>query len=66
MKSAVIREMTTSEIEEQIEEQKLAYGKLKMAHVISPLENPHQLKAQRKDIARMATELGQRQIKGDK
>lgn len=66
MKSAVIREMTTSELEEQIEEQKQGYDKLKMAHVISPLENPHELKSKRKDIARMATELRQRQIKGDK
>ena len=65
MKPAVIREMTTSEIVEQIEDQKLGYGKLKMAHVISPLENPHELKAKRKNIARMSTELRQRQIRGN-
>ena len=35
---------------------------LKLTHAISPLENPSQLKLMRKDIARMKTELRQREL----
>lgn len=65
MKASVIREMTTQEIREQIVEEKINYGKLKMAHAISPLENPGELKGKRKDIARLGTELRNREINGD-
>ncbi len=57
MKASVIKEMTTQEITERIEEEKMSYGKLKMAHHISPLENPMELNSKRKLIARLQTEL---------
>ncbi len=57
MKASVIREMTTQEITEQIAEEKINYDKLRMAHHISPLENPAELKLKRKLIARLSTEL---------
>jgi large subunit ribosomal protein L29 len=65
MKASVVREMTTQEIAEQLEEEKLSYSKMKMAHAISPLENPILLRNKRKDIARLASELRSRQIKGE-
>lgn len=65
MKASVVREMTTQEIAEQLEEEKLSYSKMKMAHTISPLENPILLRNKRKDIARLASELRSRQIKGE-
>jgi large subunit ribosomal protein L29 len=65
MKASVVREMTTQEIVEQLEEEKLGYSKMKMAHTISPLENPILLRNKRKDIARLASELRSRQIKGE-
>lgn len=65
MKASVVREMTTQEIVEQLEEEKLSYSKMKMAHTISPLENPILLRNKRKDIARLASELRSRQIKGE-
>ena len=34
--------------------------RLKMAHAVSPLENPIQIKAVRKSIARIMTELNKR------
>lgn len=57
--------MTTQEIREKLVEDRLSYGKMKMAHSISPLENPMTLKNLRKDIARLATELRSRQINGE-
>ncbi len=65
MKASVVREMTTQEITEQLVEEKLNYSKIKMAHTISPLENPIQLRNKRKDIARLASELRSRQINGE-
>ena len=60
MKQSEIIESSTAELQERIVELKKAYTDLKMAHTISPLENPIQLRAQRKAIARIATELTKR------
>lgn len=65
MKASVIKEMTTQEVREQIEESKTGYAKLKMSHAISPLENPGELKFKRKEIARLATDLRRREINGE-
>lgn len=65
MKASVVREMTTQEIKEQLEENKLSYARMKMAHTISPMENPTQLKSNRKDIARLSTELRNRELNSE-
>jgi large subunit ribosomal protein L29 len=62
MKASVIKEMTTQEVVDQIGEEQINYDKLKMAHTISPLENPGELTAKRKDIARLKTDLRQREL----
>ncbi len=62
MKASVVREMTTQEIREKLVEEKLSYSKAKMAHSISPMENPLVLRSSRKDIARLAGELRQRDL----
>lgn len=61
MKAGVIREMSSTEIEERIETEKSAYHKMKMNHVVSNLENPLKLKFARKAIARLSTELTKRE-----
>ena len=66
MKASVVREMTTQEVREQLEEDKISYSKMKMAHTISPLENPISLRNKRKDIARLSAELRSREINGEK
>jgi large subunit ribosomal protein L29 len=66
MKASEIKEMTTEELKDKILAERVAYAKTKMAHSISPLENPVVLKANRKDIARMATELRARQLNDNK
>lgn len=60
MKSSVIREMSSAEIREQIENEKSMFLKLKMNHLVSNLENPIKLKYARKTIARLSTELTKR------
>jgi len=57
MKASVIKEMTTVELKENLTEEKINYSKMKMAHAISPLENPVSLRLKRKVVARLETEL---------
>jgi large subunit ribosomal protein L29 len=62
MKTAVIRELTTKEIEERVDAEKTVLTKLRMNHAVSPLDNPMKIKTTRKVIAKMRTELRKRQI----
>jgi len=62
MKQSEINEASTAELQEQFAVAKQAYSDLKIAHAISPLENPIQLKGQRRSIARIATELTKREV----
>ncbi len=62
MKQSEINEASTAELQEQIIEVKKTYSELKIAHAISPLENPIQLKGMRRSIARIATELNKREV----
>ncbi len=60
MKSSVIREMTTEEVQDALLNERESVSKLKMQHAISPLENPMVLKEKRKDVSRLLTELTKR------
>lgn len=60
MKSSVIREMTTEEIEDKLVDEKATLAKFKMQHAISPLENPLVIREKRKVVARLKTELTKR------
>lgn len=62
MKYSVIREMGKKELNERLEEELKQLVRLKMAHAVSPLENPQRLNQQRKLIARMKTELRRREL----
>ncbi|MBK5214636.1 MAG: 50S ribosomal protein L29 [Flavobacteriaceae bacterium] len=62
MKQSEIKKATTAELQEAFADSRKAYSDLKMAHTISPLENPVQLRSQRRVIARIATELTNREV----
>ena len=62
MKIAEIRELSTQELLERVDAEVAAYAQMRINHSISPMENPSQLKQQRKLIARMKTELRQREL----
>jgi large subunit ribosomal protein L29 len=65
MEQKVIREMTTGEITERLDEEKRQLVKLRLNHAVSPLENPNKIKAYRKTIARLETELRRRMMGGE-
>ena len=62
MKQSEINKASTSELQEALVESRKAYMNLKMAHAISPVENPIQLRLQRRTIARIATELTKSEV----
>ena len=62
MKIAEIRELSTKELTERIDAEMVAYDQKLINHSISPSENPAQIKQQRRMIARMKSELRQREL----
>lgn len=57
MKAQEAREMSAVDLQERIEAEKANLNKLKVTHAVSPIENPQNIKAARRDIARMMTVL---------
>lgn len=62
MKNQEIIELTTEELVERIAAERAALTKLKMNHVVTPLENPGEIKKLRRTIACMMTELRKREL----
>jgi large subunit ribosomal protein L29 len=56
-----IHGMNELDLKARLEEDKQRLKKLKFAHTISPLENPMTIRGLRKDIARLETELKNKQ-----
>ena len=61
MKIAEIKNIESKELVEKLEAAVHALNKKKINHSVTPLENPSELKIARRDIARMKTELRQRE-----
>jgi len=66
MKQNVIREMSTGELLERLEEEQKQLRKLRMNHAVSPLENPQKIKDYRRTVARIHTELRRRELEENK
>lgn len=62
MKIAEIKELATNELAERIQTEEANYTQMLLNHSVSPLENPAQIKAVRRNIARMKTVLRQREL----
>jgi large subunit ribosomal protein L29 len=62
MKQEVVKELSTADLVERLEEERKHLTRLRMNHAVSPLENPHQISDIRKTIARLETELRKRVI----
>jgi large subunit ribosomal protein L29 len=62
MKQSEIKELSVAELQEKLGEVKKSYSDLKLAHAISPLENPIQLRSLRRSAARIATEITKRDL----
>ena len=62
MKSKELKEIETKDLAERLEAEVAKYNQMKLNHAITPMENPSQIRAARRDIARMKTELRQREL----
>ena len=62
MKNSEIKELTTAEIIEKISVTKEELIRMKLNHSVNPLENPVKIRFARKDVARLNTELSNRQL----
>jgi large subunit ribosomal protein L29 len=56
-----LKDLSAADLNAKIQEDELRLKKLEFAHAISPLENPMSIRGLRKDIARLKTELKQKQ-----
>jgi len=54
--------MTISDIEERIENEKLALQQMELNHSVSPMDNPMKIRHARRNIARLMTVLRQKQL----
>ena len=63
MKMKELQELDAKGLAEKLEEAKAKLVQLKLNHAVAPLENPSQIKSARRDIARIETELRQRELK---
>ena len=62
MKMTELKDLDVKELTEKLENAQAQLNQMKLNHSISPLENPSQIKAVRRDIARMKTELRLREL----
>ena len=62
MKQSEIKELSVEELQQKLAETKKECADLKMAHSVTPLENPLQIRKVRRTVARLATELTKREL----
>ena len=60
MKQKDISQMSASELQERLSEERAQLEKLKLNHAVSPIENPLKIRSTRRTIARLQTEIGKR------
>lgn len=62
MKNAEIREIPTKELQERLDTEVAAYEQTLLTHAVSPVADPSKIKVARRNIARIKTELRQREL----
>ena len=65
-KQEAIREMSTADLNDRLDQAREQLVKMRMNHAVSPLDNPNQIRETRKNIARYLTELRRRELEGNK
>lgn len=61
MKTQEIKEMAVKDLRERLEVEKQNLNRMKMNHVISPMENTSNIKKAKTDIARMMRVLAEKE-----
>jgi len=54
--------MSTEELVGKLTEERATLAKLNLAHAVSPLENPVQIREKKKTVARILTEVRRREL----
>lgn len=62
MKAKELKNLSDIELKEKLAEAEDKYIKLKLSHSVTPLDNPLQIRTQRRFIARILTELRKREL----
>lgn len=62
MKQSEIKDLSVAELQGKLGELRKTYADMRNAHAISPIENPLQIRALRRAIARISTELSKREL----
>ena len=57
MKQSEIKNLSLTELNEKLGEMKKAYNEMTMSHAVTPIQNPLQIRAMRRTIARLNTEI---------
>lgn len=57
-----LKDMSAEDLKARIQEDELRLKKLEFAHAISPLENPMSIRDLRRDVARLKTELKNKEL----
>jgi large subunit ribosomal protein L29 len=65
-KQESIREMSTADLNDRLDQAREQLVKMRLNHAVSPLDNPNQIRETRKNIARYLTELRRRELEGNK
>jgi len=60
MKSAELKNLSTEELNSKLVESKTKLNELRLTNVVSPLENPMEIRLVRRNVARVMTELHSR------
>jgi large subunit ribosomal protein L29 len=60
MATKEIKGLSDQDLIEKIKEEKAGLNKVTLNHTISPVENPSKIRADRRNIARMLTEVSNR------
>ncbi len=62
MKKEEIKELSTADLKERLAQMEKEYLQLTVNHAVTPLDNPAKITADRRMIARVKTELRQREL----
>lgn len=57
-----LKELSLEDLEARMDDNEMRIRKMSFAHTITPLENPMSIRALRRDVARMKTELNKREL----
>lgn len=57
-----LKDLTELELQDKLQSEREAMGKLRFNHAVSPVESPARLRSTRKNVARVLTEIRRREI----